>query len=629
MKLAPFRLLLTISLALGALTASARTVKVTDFQPDPADATAAVQAAIDSGAETVQFDYPGHDYIVETITARSNQELVFADRVVIQAKSGSFLSRSAFLFSVKGVQNLTLRGDGKAILRMNKTDYQDPSRYEHSEWRHAIALYGSDNIVIKDLTILASGGDGVYLGARACKNVTLENLHIADHHRQAISVISAENLLIKKCTLINTSGTPPQAGIDFEPNSASDIFVNCVMEDCDIYGNASHGIYFSLGHTSKQPVSITIKNCRIHDNSGGVVCSVPGSGEQALQGAITMIGCTMSAPAGRYPLEIRHQRVDGVQFTLRDCVIDNRANNAAPIMLASSQMDDMDGIDFGNLVVLQPLPRPVFDIMSLGVAAIRPFAGTITVRDDDGQEKQVDFTPIYEKHRGNPEMRSFQSLVLDTKKLVPAATAVVSGNTAQTRGQVELVQYARAGETVDITFKVAWQAKGPIRLPVIIRDANGTDSDRFTIDQEVFTYSFTPKGTGVYTFAYKTNGHAVTVESSRPGWGFSASTGLHLFRSASDLYFVVPAGLRKVTAQISSSMGEPLAVELIDAAGAVRDSTPRFAGMQFVQADREPTTADEVWHLRLHDVFEDHTVRLGAPLRPIVFTHPDNRLVAE
>ena len=292
-------------------------------------------------------------------------------------------------------------------------------------------------------------------------------------------------------------------------------------------------------------------------------------------------------------------------------------------------MDDMDGIDFGNLVVLQPLTRPVFEIMSLGVAAIRPFAGAITVRQEDGQEKQVDFAPIYEKHRGNPGMRSFRSLVLDTRNLRPAASAAVTGNTAQTRGAVELVQYARAGETVAITFKVAWKAKGPVRLPVVIRDANGTDSDQFIIEQEVFTYSFTPKSTGVFTFAYKTNGHAVIVESSRAGWGFSASTGLHLFRSESDLYFVVPADLAKVQVQVSSSMGEPLAVELIDAAGTVRDSKPRFAGMQFVQAERQPTAEDEVWRLRLHDVFEDHTVRLGAPVRPIVFTHPDNRLVAE
>ncbi|HOB99422.1 MAG TPA: hypothetical protein PKM43_11830 [Verrucomicrobiota bacterium] len=39
--------------------------------------------------------------------------------------------------------------------------------YEKSEWQHGLAILGCRNVLIQDLTIEQTGGDGIYLGAAA------------------------------------------------------------------------------------------------------------------------------------------------------------------------------------------------------------------------------------------------------------------------------------------------------------------------------------------------------------------------------------------------------------------------------------------------------------------------------
>ena len=72
---------LLFAMTSALLPAAEESVKVSDFKPDRANATAAVQKAVDSGAKQVIFDNPGFDYIVEPIFLRSNQELIFEDGV--------------------------------------------------------------------------------------------------------------------------------------------------------------------------------------------------------------------------------------------------------------------------------------------------------------------------------------------------------------------------------------------------------------------------------------------------------------------------------------------------------------------------------------------------------------------
>ena len=178
---------------------------------DPENATEALQAAIDSGVRLLRVPDMGEPWIVEPIELRSHQEILFEDGAEVLALRGAFRGRFAALFTAWDTEDVTLRGYG-ATFRMWKRDYQRPD-YDAGEWRHMISLRGAHGFEILGLTLLSSGGDGIYVGrsrdngSSYSSDVTVRDVIADDHHRQGMSVISVENLLIENSRFTNTRGT--------------------------------------------------------------------------------------------------------------------------------------------------------------------------------------------------------------------------------------------------------------------------------------------------------------------------------------------------------------------------------------------------------------------------------------
>jgi hypothetical protein len=213
------------------------------------NATAALQAAINTG-QNVFVPKEASDWFVTPITlAKSNQEILFENGVTVTAKPGSFTSTSACLFTVTGT-GVSMVGPG-ATLKMQQADYTGSS-YTASESRHAINLTGVSNCTINGFNILNTGGDGVIVnagnGKQYSQNVTIENCNINNAYRNGISVISVKGLLVDDCTIVNTAGTDPRDGIDFEPDNNKEVLQNCVVRNTIIDSNARSGIEFLFGH---------------------------------------------------------------------------------------------------------------------------------------------------------------------------------------------------------------------------------------------------------------------------------------------------------------------------------------------------------------------------------------------
>lgn len=243
---------------------------------DPTNATAALQAAIRSGASRVLVPNMGTPWLVDPIFLESNQELEFEPGVVIAARTGSYIEKDACLFSAIHKSNIVLRGS-QTVWRMNRADYTQPP-YPPGEWRHILALRGCENIQITGLRLENSGGDGIYIGRGlppdgpvACTDIVIRDVVCDGNYRQGISVISARRLRIEACTLRNTRGTPPQAGIDFEPNLPDEVLEDCVLVNCRFEQNAGFGIMLHLGqfNTHSHPVSIAMEGCRSRNNALG------------------------------------------------------------------------------------------------------------------------------------------------------------------------------------------------------------------------------------------------------------------------------------------------------------------------------------------------------------------------
>ena len=160
---------------------------------------------------------------------------------------------------------------------MWKADYVKPP-YKKAEWRHAVSFLSCRGVLVEDLEIVESGGDGIYVSyvdagrIKAakwyCEDVVLKNVRCLRNHRQGISVIGVKGFLAEGCTFSDTCGTSPQAGIDFEPNMAENAISDCVLRNCVFERNKGYGIDILLARHNETtpPVQITAENCISRDN---------------------------------------------------------------------------------------------------------------------------------------------------------------------------------------------------------------------------------------------------------------------------------------------------------------------------------------------------------------------------
>lgn len=245
-------------------------VDASTFGYDPADATAALQAAINTGAKVVYVPNMGTDWIVRPIYLVSNQEIIFAEGVNVIAKRGEFLGLEDCLFSGSEVDNVTLSGTDTTF-KMWRSDYTS-SPYTAGEWRHGIKLRGCNNVTISGITVKETGGDGIYLGKvtngrLANTNITLQNVVCDDNHRNALSVITVDGLTVDNCIFRATSGTDPRCGIDFEPNNANESVANIIVTNCIFETNGVHGVLMYMNNLADpRNYSILIENCTFYGN---------------------------------------------------------------------------------------------------------------------------------------------------------------------------------------------------------------------------------------------------------------------------------------------------------------------------------------------------------------------------
>jgi hypothetical protein len=263
---------------------------------DADDATSSLQAAFDSGARIILLPDMGRPWNTRRLLVRSHCTIVFQEGVELVARKGDFRKFDDVLLAFKDVQDVTFLGYG-ARIAMRKLEYRR-APYERSEYRHALELSGCSGISVLGLRIESSGGDGIYLGRGAQTwntRIVLRDLLIRDNHRQGISVISAEDLLVENVEMSFTEGNLPSAGIDFEPNYNDERFVRCVLRRCVIRSNFGPGICLALRNLdrSSPAVDIRVEDCRVYDNLFSLVVF----GDGFARGRLDFISTVVSGPS--------------------------------------------------------------------------------------------------------------------------------------------------------------------------------------------------------------------------------------------------------------------------------------------------------------------------------------------
>ena len=203
------------------------------------DDTVSIQAAIDEvGGTGGTVLVPGGTYMVEVVdrqrrvTLKSDMTLKLANDAVLKAFPND--SRKYAVLSIADVSNVTVVG---GTLEGDRAEHKG----KDGEAGMGIRIsHGAKRITVSGVTARKMWGDGFYVeGAQDTKFCDV----IADNNRrQGLSIIEANGVLVTDSVFKNTHGTRPSAGIDLEPDEASQKIVNVRIQNSKFIDNAGPGI---------------------------------------------------------------------------------------------------------------------------------------------------------------------------------------------------------------------------------------------------------------------------------------------------------------------------------------------------------------------------------------------------
>jgi len=603
------------------------------YHPD--DATAALQAAIRSNAAKVVVEKMPGPWIVDSIELASNQEVFFEPGVVVLAKQGSFRGPSDALFRAVGKSNVKLTGPG-ATLQMRRADYASPP-YIKAEWRHALSIRGCTNVTITGLVLAESGGDGIYLGAgpegQTNRKVTIRDVVCDRNYRQGISVITAEGLRIENCTLKNTAGTPPAAGIDFEPNHASERLVDCVMRRCVIENNQGYAlhIYARPLDGNSAPVSIRIEDCITRGTNARSASIVTSCGKAGpVQGTIEFVNCRFE-DVGHAGVNIGSKPPGGATLRfVRTTIADpaERPAAAVPILFSArpDDLDDVGGVEFVDCTLIERVDRPLMKFDDRAGVRVRDVRGTLVVRrGGDETTHRLDQTLVDRWMPTDPIYR-LRPVLLEGARFEPwggkAAPAMCALPAHRLRDEALYLLLANRGETV--ALRLAYEAVGRSDgKPLVVRVAgpSGKEAHQGVIDlRKEAEVRFTAGETGVFRIACRPAMHTVRLlSSSHPVCIAGPSGRIHLLGTTGEFCFDVPPGTREFGIRLSGQgEAERVSAAIFDATGAKRWEKLDLAAPEAFRATCDAAAQGEIWRLRLArpaaGVLEDCTLEFrGIP----------------
>ena len=202
----------------------------------------------------------------------------------------------------------------------------DRTRYNFTEHRHAISAEGVHGLSVSTLRIENSGGDGLDLSGNLV-DITIRNVIATDNYRQGMSVISAVNMLVQDCAFERTRGTPPESGVDFEPDFSGDRLTNITFVNVSTVAN--HGAGFSIWtgnlRGNRLPITLNFINCSNTADEGSGI----NIGAAMNPGAVELEGHVVQHCRGP-GVYLNSKNQAGFRVTLRNSMIRNVSVPNAP-----------------------------------------------------------------------------------------------------------------------------------------------------------------------------------------------------------------------------------------------------------------------------------------------------------
>lgn len=225
------------------------------------DDTAKIQGCLDNISDVI---IPNGTYMVNAVTSikpNTNNSITLCEDATIKAIANDQTHYA--VVKIDNVDNVRIKGG-------TIQGERDTHEGEEGEWGFGISVInGSSNIIISNVIIKDTWGDGLYLND--CENVRSENVTIDNVRRNGISVVSAENYKSLNDVVYNTNGTNPQFGVDVEPNYNTEKIKGVVFDNIHFVNNTNGGFKIDLKKldNTSEPVDITV-NDMFCENSTGI-----------------------------------------------------------------------------------------------------------------------------------------------------------------------------------------------------------------------------------------------------------------------------------------------------------------------------------------------------------------------
>lgn len=230
------------------------------------DNTSALQTAINNAASNGHMLYIDQQYGV-TPASDGSGVLSVPSNSWIRFGPGAGLKNLPHnvdfyhMLKLDGVTNVTIEDawlDGSAELNSSNPSNQ-------TDWGMGIGIYGGSGHFISRPHIMNTWGDGLYFDSN-CDTVTVTDAIIERARRNGISIIGAPNLLLVRPTIIEAGqpntlvgiGVNPGAGIDIEPDNATNSLHNVRIVSPRIVKAKSYGIAIDIGSLNNTSVAPTI-----------------------------------------------------------------------------------------------------------------------------------------------------------------------------------------------------------------------------------------------------------------------------------------------------------------------------------------------------------------------------------
>ncbi len=232
------------------------------------DDTRAFQQAIDAlpaaGGTVV---VPAGRYLLDAVRGvhlRSNMHLRMDPRATLLVAPNA-VERSVLLM-LRGVHDVEVSG-GRIV------GDRDRHLGRGGEWGHGLQLRGARAVVVRDLHVSGCWGDGLSVagaGPRArvgdgrSRDVLLERVVSTGNRRQGLTIGGATRVRVRDCEFSGTRGTPPEAGIDIEPDTT-------LADDIEIVGCRIHGNHGPGVQVYRRTRGVEIRDCLLEGNRYGVL----------------------------------------------------------------------------------------------------------------------------------------------------------------------------------------------------------------------------------------------------------------------------------------------------------------------------------------------------------------------